>query len=310
MAFSTLPGCPLYHRDVEKFNRQDDNAVTRLFSAAALDFIIKQLPDRLGLVAYLLVMGEVFDAYQSRKITHFERTRMVLRCRYLLDYGNAFLMPKSRHYISREANDILDIHRDHHSPGRRYLLLPWLHSRAETCEHVFAECRKLVKDFAYLNFLHMIPGLHVMVRAASLFSKGTDPKAQAMGYSHSCLDPEKARIESFASYPTDGEIAPAVGEAWGEAVTLLRLLGIQAEDLPKSSTVDSADSPSIPPTPIGTDPVDEEDADKWNGGVNLQRPIIIQQSSGRKAMDSEAKDKMHMLTCAAIALDIDERTTS
>lgn len=62
MAFSALPGCPLYHRDVEKVDRQDDNSATQLFSAAALDFAVKQFPDCLGLVVYLFIMGEVVDA--------------------------------------------------------------------------------------------------------------------------------------------------------------------------------------------------------------------------------------------------------
>ena len=168
MAFSTLPGCPLYHRDVEKLDRQDDNAATRLFSAAALDFVTKQFPDRLGLVTYLFVMGEIVDAYQSRTISHLERVKMVLRCRYFLRLWKRFLnvagYAKSKHYISREADDILNtlidgliglvyIYRDHLS-GQRYPLLLWLHS-TKICEHVFTECRKLVKDFSHLNFLYI-----------------------------------------------------------------------------------------------------------------------------------------------------------
>ena len=78
MAFSGLPGCPLYHRDVEKLDRQDDNAATRLFSAAALDFVVKQHPNRLGLAVYMFIAGEVVDAYQSRTISHLERVKMVL----------------------------------------------------------------------------------------------------------------------------------------------------------------------------------------------------------------------------------------
>ena len=104
MAFSPLPGCPLYHRDVEKLDRQDDNAATRLFSAASLDFVINQFPDRLGLVVYLFVMGEIVDAYQSRTITHLEWVKMVLRCRYFIRLWKRFLSaasyPESRYYIS------------------------------------------------------------------------------------------------------------------------------------------------------------------------------------------------------------------
>ena len=312
MAFSPLPGCPLYHRDVEKLDRQDDNAATRLFSAASLDFVINQFPDRLGLVVYLFVMGEIVDAYQSRTITHLERVKMVLRCRYFIRLWKRFLSaasyPESRYYISRDADDILNtlidgligliyVYRDH--PGdQRYPLLFWLHS-TEICEHVFAECRKLVKDFTHLDFLYMVPRLHTLIRAASLFSKGTDPKAQAMGYSHSHLDPENARIESLASYPTDGEIALAVNESWEEAITLLGLLGIQAEDLsgaPVNSSDTSPDSDSVEPA-----------TDSESDAATLQYLLSIQQTTGWEAVGSEAQDNMHMLTCGAIALEIEER---
>ena len=318
MAFSTLPGCPLYHRDVEKLDWQDDNAATRLFSAAALDFIVNQFPDRLGLIVYLFVMGEVVDAYQSRTITHLERIRMVLRCRYFLRlwkrFFNAAGYTESRHYISREADDILDtlidgligliyIYRDHLA-GQRYPLLPWLHS-TEICEHVFAECWKLVKDFTHLNFLYMIPRLRVLVRAASLFSKGTDPKARAMGYSHSYLDPENARIESLTTYPTDGEIVLVVGEAWDEAVTLLGLLGIQADDISTFLTTESMDTSPPIPNPDGPDSI--EHPDEETEAAALQHLINVQQTTGWKAVDSEVQDRMHMLTCAAIALEIEER---
>ena len=122
---------------------------------------------------------------------------------------------ESRHYISWEADNILNtlingllgliyIYQDHLT-RQRYPLLPWLHS-TEICKHVFVECQKLVKDFTHLNFLYMHAQLQVLIQATSLFSKGTDPKAQAMGYSHSHLDPEDTCIESLASYPTDGEI--------------------------------------------------------------------------------------------------------
>ena len=311
MAFSTLPGCPLYHRDVEKLDRQDDNAATRLFSAPSLDFIVKQFPDRLGLVVYLFVMGEIIDAYQSRTITHLERVKMVLRCRYFIRLWKRFLSAanyvESRYYISRDADNILDtlidgligliyVYRDHLE--ELYPLLPWLHS-TEICEHIFAECRKLVKDFTHLDFLYMVPRLHTLIRAASLFSKGTDPKAQAMGYSHSHLDPENARIESLASYPTDGEIAIAVNESWEEAVTLLGLLGIQADDISGAP----ADSSDASPNPDDVEPAANDESD----AATLQHLLSIQRTTGWEAVGSEAQDGMHMLTCGAIALEIEKR---
>jgi len=39
LAFTEIDGHLLYHCDVEKMDRQDDNAATRLFSAETLDFI-------------------------------------------------------------------------------------------------------------------------------------------------------------------------------------------------------------------------------------------------------------------------------
>ena len=318
MAFSNLPGCPLYHRDVEKLDRQDDNAATRLFSAAALDFVTKQFPDRLGLIVYLFVMGEIVDAYQSRSISHLERIKMVLRCRYFLRLWKRFIYAagytKSKNYISREADDILDtlidgliglvyVYRDHLG-GQRYPLLLWLHS-TEICEHVFAECRKLVKDFSHLNFLYMTSQLHVLIQAATSFSKGTDPKAQAMGYSHSHLDPENASIKSLAIYPTDGEIALAVGEAWDEAVTLLGLLGIQAEDIPVLPAGSTADAPPSALDPDELEPI--EYPGEQTEAVTLQQLISIQQTPGWNGVDSETQDKMHMLTCAAVSLEVKER---
>ena len=77
LAFTEIGGHPLYHRDVEKLDRQDDNAATRLFSAATLEFVRRHHADRVGFAVYLFVMGEVVDAYKSRNISHYKRLRMV-----------------------------------------------------------------------------------------------------------------------------------------------------------------------------------------------------------------------------------------
>ena len=319
MAFTTIPGSPLYHRDVEKLDRQDDNAATRLFSATALEFVTNHFPDRLGLIVYLFVMGEVIDAYQSRTIAHLEWIKMVLRCRHFIRLWKRFLnvagYSQVKYYISREADDILDIlidgliglvyvYRDHLS-NQRYPLLPWLHS-TEVCEHVFAECRKTVKDFTHLNFLYMVPRLHVLIRAAASFSKGTDPKAQAMGYSHSYLDSENASIELLASYPTDGEIALTANEAWEEAVSLLGLLGIQADDISGSPVAISADCSPTPLIDSMDEPIDEDPSEE-SGSMALRRLIGVQQTAGWETVDSATQDEMHMLTCASIALELEQR---
>ena len=167
---------PLYHRDVEKTDRQDDNASTRVHSAAAMAYLAKHHKDRLGLIIYLFIFGELINAYQNRKIPHIERIKMALRARFFIDMWRSFLKAagytESRYFISREFTDILGflvdglislviIHWDH-MDGEIYPLLPWLHS-SETCEHIFGECQKLVKDFTFLDFLYMIPRLHILV---------------------------------------------------------------------------------------------------------------------------------------------------
>jgi hypothetical protein len=68
MAFET--GSPLYRRDVDKLDRQDDNAASRLFSADVLQYLSD--PDQVGEIGYLFLFGEFIDAYQNRSISHHE----------------------------------------------------------------------------------------------------------------------------------------------------------------------------------------------------------------------------------------------
>ena len=318
IAFSDPPG-PIYRRDVEKMDRQDDNAATRLFTAETLDFITKNHPACLGLIVYLFVMGEVVDAYQGRTLSHLERVKMVLRCRYFLRLWKRFLRAAGyteKYCISREAQDIIEklidgllaliyVYRDHHKGD--YPLLLWLHA-TELCEHIFAECRKLIKDFTHLNFLFMTVRIHVLVHAAAIFSRGTDPRARAMGYSHSYLDPETAEFKPLAVFPTDEEIETAAGEAWEEAIALLELLGIQNTDITHSQPATSTNSGD--PTQNASDPdetSDEEDDEKETEAEVLQHLIDIQQSPGWDDVDEETRNKMHTLTCAATALDIEDQ---
>ena len=127
-----------------------------------------------------------------------------------------------------------------------------------------------------------------------------------MGYSHSYLHPENARIESLATYPSDGEIVLAVGEAWDEAVALFGLLGIQVDDISPPPATSPADSPTQAPIPNESDLA--EDSYETEAAA-LQRMIGVQQTPGWASVDTEIQDRMHMLTCAAIALDVEERRT-
>lgn len=238
------PGSPLYHRDVEKTDRQDNSTALRLSSASAMVYLTKQYPDHLGVVTYLFTFGELIDAYQNRRISHGERIKMVLRARFFIDMWRSFLKsvgyPASIFYISREFDDISNIlveglialvviHRDHLGMDEEldyncYPLLPWLHS-SETCEHVFGECWKLIKDFMFLDFIYMIPKLTALIQSTVRQGHTDNPRARAGGYAHTYVDVEDCDLAQLSIFPTDEEIQMATNEAWAEADSLFTMLG-------------------------------------------------------------------------------------
>ena len=101
---------PLYHRNVKKLNRQDDNAATRLFSGATLEWLNNKHSEHLGLVVYLFIFGELIDAYQNHHISIVAHVEMVLRAFFFMELWESFLdragYSKSRHFLSHEACDI------------------------------------------------------------------------------------------------------------------------------------------------------------------------------------------------------------
>ena len=237
LAFSN--GSPLYRRDVEKLDRQDDNAATRLFSADTLSYLTNHYPDRIGEIIYLFVFGDLIDAYQNRSLPHRERIKMLLRAAYFLDYWKRFILRakyKALHFISREATDILRqiiegllaliyLYRDNLT-NRSDInpLIPWLHS-TEQCEHIFGEARRIVTDFCFLDFIYMLPKLRVTIREAILRAR-SDPRATASGYSHTHFDARELDIPALSIFPDDNDINTAAEEAADEAESLFVLLGI------------------------------------------------------------------------------------
>ena len=109
MAFH--PETPLYERDVERVDRQDDNAAARLFSSGTLQHAIEKHSDMLGEVIYLFVCGELIDAYQNRSISLSERFVMVMRSFYFLTMWEVFLeragYKRAMFFISCKAQEDL-----------------------------------------------------------------------------------------------------------------------------------------------------------------------------------------------------------
>ena len=155
---------------------------------------------------------------------------------------------EDRHYTSHQFADIINIlvdgliglvivYRDH-MDGEIYPLLSWLHS-TEVCEHVFGECRKLIKDFTFLDFIYMIPRLMILVRAAVNSRHTGDSKARASGYNHTYFDSEDIDLAMLSTFPSDNEFEELAKQAWDEADSLWTALGV--------SPVDFMQSPSSAP---------------------------------------------------------------
>lgn len=245
LAFDERQG-PCFHRDFEKVDRQDDNAATRTFSVSAIEYLAQYHPDCVGLIIYLFIFGELIDAYQNRTISHDERIKMVLRSYYFIETWRAYLKatgyPEARYCISRQAIDIAErlvfglislviAYRDYRvcDDSNTFPLLPWLHS-TETCEHVFGECRKLVKDFTYLDFLYSVPKLHVVLRGIINLGLSSDAKARAAGYAHVYFSGD-IDIAALCQFPSDDRIEVLNTAAFEEQDTLWNILGVSARDV-------------------------------------------------------------------------------
>jgi hypothetical protein len=259
---------------------------------------------------------------------------MVFRAHFFLEYWRRFLAlagySEARHFISREAADITEIlingliglifiYRDH-TGSKVFPLLPWLHS-SETCEHAFAECRKLVKDFTHLDFIQMVPRLSVSLRKAVREGKTSNPKACAAGYAHTYFDYTDVNMATLAQFPTDGEIAVAARDAHNEAESLLYLLGITLSDLqPLRASEVSLRLPSInswyasnsiqgatrsQATPPNEELTDDEDCDTEESEAQMLEELLNAQAIA--ALRTVAADEaMLSLTRAAFAIHIDE----
>ncbi|OBZ69091.1 hypothetical protein A0H81_10762 [Grifola frondosa] len=337
------PDSPLFNRDVEKVDRQDDNAATRLFSATALNYLIKRHPEHAGQIVYLFVFGELVDAYQNRFISHRECIKMVLYARFFLETWRAYLKaagyPEVRYLISREAVDITRIlidglitlvivHRDH-MDGKIFPLLPWLHS-SKVCEHVFGECRKIVKDFTYLDFLYMIPRLHILLQSVIKLLPSSNAKDRASGYAHSYYDTDDIDLAQLAVFPTDTEICDAAQDAWDEQESLWSLLGIRPADFLTPSPQNQTPFPSISSwfapgqdpvpadvqVPFEHNPFDladpasdsEDEVDDISEVVEadyLQH--LVDNEETTRLRSTKDDDRMLDLTCAAVAIALDEQ---
>ncbi|KAF4603080.1 hypothetical protein EYR38_003485 [Pleurotus pulmonarius] len=309
---------PLFVRDVDKLDRQDDRAAARLFSAANLKHAIGT--SNTGLAVYIFVFGELADAVQSRTITHAERIKMALRAAFFKSIWKTFLTesdyPLSRYYISQDADDIIDIvvngllgliytHRDY-LPAKSFPLQPWSHG-TETNEHVFGLLRQNVPDFTVLDALRIIPKVEVQLSAACKRSASVDNLHQsAAGYSHTYFDSDSSRIDikRLATFPDDEEIAHAAKIAHEEARNLWEILGYYCPDEAEGSSVRG---PQDIPNLESDEDNDIEDLDQPSDRQLLEDAFRVVCDSYAKQFPSSHTDKM-LDECGftAAALDLNE----
>jgi hypothetical protein len=228
---------PIFKRDVDKFDRQDDRAAARIFSGAMLQHVIEKHSEWIGLIIYLFLFGELADAYLSRSMPNGIRLSIAFRMKFFFLLWDGHLheagypancrLPAQTKEICTSIIDglisLILIHRDHE---KRIPLCPYLHTTAP-CEHAFGSARQIVAEFSLLDFIYMVPKLDLLI--SRNFNPNADPRARAAGYYHSWQD-----IEGFSSdasnYPSDEEIADIMGDAWKQACSLCSILGFSADD--------------------------------------------------------------------------------
>ncbi len=317
---------PLYMRDVEKVDRQDDNAATRLFSRDALEwFTTNHGDEHRGTAVYHFVYGELVDSHIGRTMDLSERLKMAFRAEFFTDLWEIFLSragySKSRHFISHQAAAITRrltrslvqltyLFRDH--LGGRYPLLPWLLS-TEPCEHSFGTSRLIVEDFKMLQFYYMIPKITAHMRSNIFTSYHGDSKARASGYHHSYTDSRGVDLAVLRQFPTDTEISSIAEVAYEEAVSLWAVLGVSPADLdPRLCTPEHGPTPphAVPGdddarSDAGSDSDSDSDYDEVESTEQLLDEIIAELDS--LSTDFLTEDEIMKLTYTAISLSVDER---
>ncbi|KAI1783947.1 hypothetical protein LXA43DRAFT_902571 [Ganoderma leucocontextum] len=294
MAFSD--DGPLYRRDVEKVDRQDDNAATRLFSADALQWLSTHDEARHRATSvYLFVYGELGSVYSSRKDDISERTKMALRAEFFTDLWELWLgrngYSKARHFLSHQAAAIT------RTLTRGFLQL-----------HLFGMCRTIVKDFKMLDFYYMIPKLLTQLRASIFTQYHGNEKARASGYNHTYFDNHSVDLALLRRFPSDSAITSIAQVAFDEALGLFALLGVSPDDLLGSSPSLDLALTSGDLDPGLEDENDDCDGDDWDDDDSSVVEDLLDDALAiveDLSMDTHTEDEVMKITYAAISLSVD-----
>ncbi|EIW63281.1 uncharacterized protein TRAVEDRAFT_161459 [Trametes versicolor FP-101664 SS1] len=235
---------PLFRRDVEKVDKQDDRAAARLFSAESLDVVLRYHSEFRALAVYLYALGELVDAWENRQISHVERARMVMSTRFFLMAWRTHIVLHPAYstnvqFISRESFDIFIMLCDSLLSlivvYRQYFpyhpLMPWLHSTTP-CEHIFGIIRTLKKDFNFADLLYLESKLRTLLLGA--FDRLTPldrANERAAGYYHSYFDSTSVDADNLRQWPSEIELQEASRAAFLDAEQLLESVQLNARKL-------------------------------------------------------------------------------
>jgi hypothetical protein len=153
----------------------------------------------------------------------------------------------------------------------------------------------------------MIPKLRVSLRQAILRSSVQDSKTRASGYHHSYFDTTGLDLIQLSAFPSDESIQSAAARAYEEAVSLIRLLGIETAILKQVNAI-SARLPSwyTPAFSHAIDESDEEDdssdTDDDETEANILQQLLDAEASDRPLGKKAVEDKIESLTAAAASL--------
>jgi len=304
---------PLYWRDVDRLDRQDDRAAARLFSAPFLEYCIRS--SHVTLPIYLFVLGELIDAYENRHIPHIDQVKMVLCMWFFKSIWKSFLQSagysNTHYFISSPANDIIDILVDgllgliyiyHDHLDNSYPLLPWMHG-SEANEHVFGLLRSLVTDFTMLDVLRLIPKLNVRLMAACRAKNlKIDFRRTAAGYSHTYFDADDLPLGILSEFPSDDDIAAAASAAFDKANALWDLLGYYNTSNPDNLA--HVPQPPEQEEEEGTDNTDDADDSAFCDCDRCLLRNALDSSRKLPRLDSDAQGHLDECTYAAACLDI------
>ncbi|KAJ6631075.1 hypothetical protein B0H10DRAFT_2159919 [Mycena sp. CBHHK59/15] len=186
---------PLFTRDIEKVDKQDDHAAAQMFSAATLEFQLNTYPGQTGLLVYLFVIGELIDTWQNCNTSHQDHAKIVLHAHF-------FLMAWHSHIVAYPDYSV-------------------------NTQFISRESYNIFLTIYVLYFEHKLHAL--MLGAFGNLSLDEQANQTLAGYHHTYFTADDLDTTVLMQHPTDQELMNTSEYNFTEAAQLLKLVRINAE---------------------------------------------------------------------------------